>query len=163
MASFYVSSSVIGVDLNNTSSTATHALGTVVQGSDGTQWVYVQANNAIEQYDVVTIDEDFQCDCATIALALTGSQIGFAQVAFADDEYGWVPVRGLGNMLVSVSAHSTLNTVLYIGTVSGHLSTTASSATVAGVAIQTASTTSAVSTPEVIATWPRIGPSTLGL
>ena len=163
MANFYATSSKIGVNLNAVTTDAQFSLGDAVDGSDGTKWVYVQASGAIEAFDAVTIDENFQCYCSEIANAMDGQKLGFAQIAFADNEYGWVAVSGLGNLLVSVSSHSTINAVLYLGTVSGHLSTTASSATVAGVAIQTASSTSAVSTPEVIATYPRIGPSTSGL
>lgn len=162
MANFYQTGSTLGVNLNATNATAQFALGTRIPGSDGTTWVYVQAAGAIEAFDVCTVDEDFQCAAAEIANAMTGSQLAFAQIAFADDEYGWVPLNGGGNLLVTVSAHSTLNTVLYIGTVSGHLSTTGSSATVVGVAIQTANSTSTNATPEIIATWPRIGGTGLG-
>ena len=152
---FYQTSSKIGVNLNAVSATADFTLGDVVQGSDGTEWVFVQANGTIDQYDVVSVDESFQASPASIPSVIEGDQLGFAQVAFADNEYGWVARRG-GELVVAVSGTSTVNVAIYIGTVSGHLSTTASSATVVGVAIQTASSTSTGTSATAIVTWPKI-------
>jgi hypothetical protein len=152
---FYQTGSKLGVNLNAVSSTADFTLGEVVLGSDGTEWVFVQADGAIDLYDVVTVDENFQATPATIATTIDGNQLGFAQVAFTDNDYGWVARRG-NELIVAVSGTSTVNVAIYIGTVSGHLSTTASSATVAGVAIQTASSTSTGTSATAIVTWPKI-------
>lgn len=155
MANFYSNSSKLGVNLNATTTDAQFSLGDVVTGSDGSEWVYVQADGAIDQYDVVTVDEGFQATPATVATTIDGNQLSFAQIAFADNEYGWVARRG-GELIVAVSGTSTVNVAIYIGTVSGHLSTTASSATVAGVALQTASSTSTGTSATAIVSWPKI-------
>lgn len=144
----------IGVALEQPATEAQFDVGTRLQGTDASTWVYVQANGAIDQYDVVTIDETGTATPATIASVIDGNQLGFAQVAIADDEYGWVALNG-NPLTVAVSGTSTVNVPLYIGTVSGHLSTTASSATVAGIAIQTASSTSAGTSATAIVTWPK--------
>lgn len=144
---------VAGARLSNPESTQRHTLGTRILGTDNTSWVYVQASGAISASDVVTIDSSFQATRATVASAIAGGQLGFAQVAFADDDYGWVPLNG-APLTVNVSATSTLNVAIYVGTTSGHLSTTASSATVNGVVLLTANTSTAVAAFSAICTWP---------
>jgi hypothetical protein len=151
---FFATTPLIGPGLDTPTTDAQFALGTRVNGTDGSTWVYVQAAGAIEQYDVVSVDEDYQATPATPTTVATGDQLAAAQVAFADDAYGWVALNG-GALTLAVSAHATVNTVLYIGTVSGHLSTTASSATLSGVRITTSNATSAVANIECILTWPR--------
>lgn len=92
MAAFI--SSVIGAHADRTTTDQTAGLGDFATGSSGTQWVYVQASGAITQYDAVGIDENFQAAALTDALAGVGHTIGFAQVAFADDDFGWVAIGG---------------------------------------------------------------------
>lgn len=63
-------------------------------------FVYGQANGAIAAYAVVKIDDDGQV--AELTTAISGAEptrVGAAQVAYADDEYGWFfvgPGGGLG-------------------------------------------------------------------
>lgn len=147
--------SLIGANFDTTSTTADFTIGTRAQGSGDSMWVYVKANGAIDANDVVTIDATYEATPATVATCMTGAQIGVAQVAFADDAFGWVAIHGYP-LNVAVSGTSTLNVSIYVGTVSGHLSTTASSATVAGIAIQTASSTSTGTASTAFVTWPRV-------
>ena len=66
MASFSLNSSTIGVDLNNASSTALFAVGTHVLGSQGTEWVYVQANTSIVGQRMVAYQSGtFTCGMAS--------------------------------------------------------------------------------------------------
>jgi hypothetical protein len=155
MSTFFITSGAAGANLDGTTTDQRFALGTRVTGNNGTTWFYVQADGAIDDNDVVTVDENFQATPATIATTIDGNQLAFAQNAFADNEYGFVAVNG-PSLTVAVSGTSTVNVAIYIGTVSGHLSTTASSATVAGVAIQTASSTSTGTSATAIVTWPKI-------
>lgn len=148
-----------GVNLRSTDgTTAQFALGTGVESGNG-DWQYIQANGAISAGELVAISATGTGTRATATLAATGQQLAFAQYAFLDTEFGWV-VTGGGNPLnVSVSATSTLQAVLYVATTSGKLSTTASSGTLAGISLQTASTTAVVATFTAIVTWPRdVGP-----
>lgn len=134
--------------------TASFAAGTRVHGSNGGEWVYILANGAISSGDLVAINSAGTGTRATAALAATGSELAFAQFALADTEYGWVAING-SPMTVAVSATSTLQAVLYVATTSGKLSTTASSGTLAGIALLTASTTAVASTYLAIVTWPK--------
>ncbi len=96
----------------------------------GDAWVYVQANGAIAQYDCVKIDDDYQA--AKITYALTGSnaepgKAGIAQFAFADDEYGWVFVKGGGlgrGIKVTVLASCAADVKLYTTATAGSLDDT---------------------------------------
>jgi len=144
----------IGVDFTQASTTALFGVGTRTQARDGSTWVYVQADGLVDLYDVVTIDENYQATPATPASAALGDQLGFAQCVIADNSYAWVALNG-SPLIVAVSGTSTLSVAIYIGTVSGHLSTTASSGTVAGVALQTASTTSTGTSATAIVSWPK--------
>lgn len=166
MTTFVSSSNMAGVDLNNsapTSAMQTNSAGTVippfkvgtrVMGSGETEWVYVQANGAISAYDLVAINSTGTATRATAALAATGSELAFAQNAFSDTDYGWVTTKG-NPLTVNVSATSTLQAVLYVAGTSGKLSTTASSGTLAGIALLTASTTAAVASYLAVVTFPK--------
>lgn len=147
--------STIGAKFTSTDgTTASFAVGTRVPGTNGGEWIYVLANGAISNGDLVAISSAGTGTRATAALAATGSELAFAQCAFADLEYGWVAING-APMTVQVSATSTLQAVLYVATTSGKLSTTASSGTLAGIALLTASTTAVASTYLAIVTWPK--------
>jgi hypothetical protein len=77
----YATSPVIGARLSAASATAEHALGTVVFGNANTAWVYVQANGAVAT-GTCTVDGSFQLT------DVAGNHT--ADIAFADNEYGWV-------------------------------------------------------------------------
>lgn len=134
--------------------TASFAPGTRIHGNNGGEWIYILANGAISNGDLVAITTSGTGTRATATLAATGSELAFAQCAFADTEYGWVAINGQP-MTVQVSATSTLQAVLYVATTSGKLSTTASSGTLAGIALLTASTTAVASTYLAVVTWPK--------
>jgi hypothetical protein len=149
----FATSGCVGVDFTATPTTAGFDLGTRVLGSDGTEWVYVQASGAITQYDAVGIDENYQAAALTKAIADDGHQIGFAQVAFTDNDYGWVATRG-SNISVRVAASCAADVALYTTATAGVLDDTSTSQTnidgvVAVAAVATAGET------EVIASFPR--------
>lgn len=78
--------------------TADHALNEVSWRPGGKAYVYVQANGAItgDGY-VVSIDYAGQAtmvDTDVAATILQGNRVAVADVAFADNEYGWVQVYG---------------------------------------------------------------------
>ena len=98
MPTYSVNSSTIGVDLNTTSTTALFALGTVVKGSNNSEWVYVQAATAVTAFKCVSINAAFTCGMASVSdvIGTSGSsgRLGWAQNAFAASDYGWVPING---------------------------------------------------------------------
>lgn len=151
----YVTNGTIGTKLASTTVDPEFEVGAKATGSDGTEWVYVQANGAITAYDYVCIDEDYQAASGTKALVDAGHRLGFAQVAFTDNYYGWVALSG-SNISVRVRASCQPDTTLYTSATAGLLDDTATGHTrIDGVVItSTASTTSA---KEMIATYPCVG------
>ena len=98
------------------------AVGSAPEG----EFVFVQADGAIDQYAFVKIEQDGQAAMLTTTNA--GSQgllVGVAQVAFADNEYGWVWVGGLngggtgkgirGKVAANYVAKNNLNTTATAG------------------------------------------------
>lgn len=118
----FATSGTLGVDftkkISGTTTDGVNAefkLGTCVKGSDGTEWIYVQASGAITQYSCLAIDENFQAAAVTSALAGAGHKPGFAQVAFSDNDIGWVAIRG-SNISVRAASACAADALLYVGT-----------------------------------------------
>ena len=159
----YITSGTIGANLDTTSTTPLFALGERYSGTDGTEWVYVQASGAITQYFSVGIDEDFQATVLADAGGAASHLWGAAQVAFADNEYGWIPVKGT-NFRVRVAASTSADAKLYTtgsGGTAGVLRSSGATGAVAlnGVVITVAASASAGTgglglVREVIATYP---------
>lgn len=120
----YPTDGKIGTKLATTTTDPEFTLGTVTRGSDGSEWVYVQAGEAITQYMTVAIDENFQAVKVTTALAAAGHNIGSAQIAFANDDYGWVCTKAPGNVTVLVSADCAADVQLYTTSTAGVLDDT---------------------------------------
>lgn len=120
---FRATSSRLGVKLSQTDTTAQHRVGDVVDGNDGTQWMYVQASAAgtISQYDCVAIQASATAAPITHALARAGNAVGVAQVAFATAEYGWVAING-NALTVNLLAAEAVGVTLYTTDTAGKLS-----------------------------------------
>lgn len=84
-------------------STSDYAVGDMCRGSDGSTWVYVKATTALTQYDVAWIDVSGNAAPITPALALTAGRLGFAQVAFTVNYYGWVQLTGPATIRVAAA------------------------------------------------------------
>ena len=127
-------SSKIGVDITATNPLYTDAtlptvgpqqnidfvLGSTVVGADGTKWVFVQASGVIAQYDAVGIDENFQAAKLTKGMADDGFMFAIAQVAFADNDGGWVVCAG-ANVQCTVLASCAADVPLYTSATAGAL------------------------------------------
>lgn len=151
----FQTSGCLGVDFTATPTTAEFDLGTVVDGTDGSKWIYVKASAAITQYDCVAIDEDYNATPMTKALADAGHRPGFAQVAFASADYGWVALEG-SNISARLGASCAADVQLYTTAGAGILDDTAASQTaIRGVVAVVLNTTSG-GAKEVIA----VNPST---
>jgi hypothetical protein len=127
------------------------ALGTRVDGTDGTRWVRVHAAEAIPQYAFVAVDENFEARKLTKDLADDGHMIGVAQVAAADNDFFWLCVNG-ANISGQIMATGAADTALYTSDSAGYLYTTASLHThIQGViGVTTAATAGAWAAVEVI-------------
>lgn len=108
--------------------TATIAASALTQGggfglgdrraSNGKEWVYVQADGAItgDGY-VCQIDENYQAVMVSTSVDAIGDLIGVANVAFADNDYGWLQVRGpcVARVAASCGANVLLNSTATAG------------------------------------------------
>lgn len=138
---------VLGVNLTDTPATndSGHALGTVTTGSDGTRWMYVHANGAISAYATVLIDQSFEAVAITTTLATSGAansgnRVGIAQVAFADNDYGWVAIAGT-NIKITTSTSALANVALYTTTSAGILDDSSAGCRVVGIVAVSANST----------------------
>lgn len=158
----YVTSGMAGVSLTKlTTGTTTDgagaefALGTKVNATDGSEWVYVQAGAAITIYSCVTIDENFQAVMCTKALVDAGHSIGFNQVAFADNDMGWVCTHANGNINVRLFTSCAADVQLYTTGTAGILDDTSASQTlIRGCVAVVAASATAVGYREAIAVYP---------
>jgi hypothetical protein len=153
----YATIAPLNAKLSETSATAKFALGTKVIGDGGTEWVYVQASGAITQYDLVSIDTAYTATTCTAALA-NGSLPGFAQIAFATTEYGWVAIKGTG-ISARVAASTSNNAQLTIGSSgvsAGVMASTSGTGAVKvnGVVTTSSNTASGTAAKNIIATNP---------
>ena len=72
----------LGINFTERTTSATHALGATVVGDQNELWIYVQANGAVATGTCTVNDTTFE---------LTDAAGNFTtDVAFADNEYGWV-------------------------------------------------------------------------
>lgn len=151
----YQSDGLIGANVDRvTSGTTTDGqnaefpLGTLVKGKDGTEYVYVQAGAALlsatTSPNALAIDENYQAQLMTTALALEGHELGFApQAVIADNDFFWARVNG-SNFNARVSASASADTYLRTTVTAGRLGTasTASAVTFTGVVIVAAASAS---------------------
>lgn len=138
-------------------------LGTRVTGPDGTEFVYVQAaeaiSTAITSPNAVAIDEDFQASLMTTALALNNYELGFAPIGsgialIPDNAFFWARVAG-SNFNARVAASAAADTYLRTTATAGRLGTasTASAVVFTGVVLvvaASASTSASNSVREVL-------------
>ncbi len=119
----YTTSGTIGSKLDSTRSItegANRGLGETAMTNNGGMAMYVKCSTtAITQYDCVHINDTFRAQPITSALALTGGKAGFAQVAFATSDFGWVLLTGKPR--VRVAASTLPNVPLYTSDTAGVL------------------------------------------
>ena len=170
MATYFVQSSTVGVDLNNTGTTQLFALGTHVLGTADSEWVYVQAATAVTLGKCVVINSAGTCAMASATDMVQGTiqLLGFAQVAFAASDFGWIPIRGgAGNAMAVLTTGSTSATsqvcVAGSGASTGMVSTVATaSGSVMGVLFVSIAQTATATLSGAVLTWPRAANTTVG-
>lgn len=123
------------------------AVGTHALGSDGTEYIFVKATTAVEQYSAVSISTVDAVVPLTLALLRALSDYGFAQVAIAASSYGWVAIRGQG-IGVLARIGSLAGVPCYISSISaGRVTTTSVRNTSGGTLVNVVLTTSSTTTP----------------
>ena len=114
----------------------------------------MQAGAAITQYYTVAIDEDFQIVHLTTALAAAGHNIGFAQNAFADNDFGWVCIHAPGNITIRAAASCAADVQLYTTATAGVLDDTSAGVNLIRGVVLVAAATNTASSREAIAAYP---------
>lgn len=116
---------LIGVDTSNVNSDITiaggggHALNNRWADNSGGEWHFVKASTAFTQYDCVWIKPNGNAAPITDTLTTQPGRIGFAQVAFTVDYYGWVKTYGSVTMRGGASCNA--NVPLYTSGTAGVL------------------------------------------
>ena len=119
----------------------------------GNEWVYVVASSSITAYDAVRIQSDWKLGQLTIDTAKEAVEVGFAQVAFAPGDYGWVMTKG--RPLVRLAADADKELALYATAVGGVVDDATTSAMIQGL-VCTTSVTGAVTAATCVAQFPTL-------
>lgn len=147
----------VGADPTVTSTTCDWKLGQIAEGVDNRKFVYVQANGAIVVNAACGVDEDFQAAELTTTTAAGAHLIAWAaDVAFADNDYGWLTTSGT-NFSGLAADNSTADTQLYTTATDGTLSTDSSTGNPLAVnGVVFVAVTSGGGASQLIATYPTI-------
>jgi hypothetical protein len=124
---------------------------------DGKEYVWVQANGAVTGAGyVVALDEAYQAVEATNTTALYGDLVGVALVAMADNDYGWVQVKG--PCVIQGAASCAANVVITSTTTAGQLDDAAGvgTKTINGAAL-TAAVGGSAATAAAMINYPQVG------
>lgn len=155
----YATSGIVGTRLDEANDSALFTLGQVVQGTDGTEWMYCVASGAVTAYQAVGINEDYDTYGLTTALAAQSDRVGFAQFAMSSGQYGFVAVKG-SNIKVRTKASCAADSQLWTTASAGVLddATAAGAYKIDGVVCVAAAGTAANGAAgiEVKASWPAI-------
>ena len=137
-----MASPVIGINPTQTTADANPLFPVLTVGLDeaGKEYVYAHAASAIDAQDAVVVDEDGELN--VVSNSTTGSRFGqpcgVVNVAFADNDYGWVQRTGVTtvNVLANCGANAAINSTATDGTLDDD--GTAGSETIDGIVLTTA-------------------------
>jgi len=165
-----MSGQIIGIDktaVTGASDVPAFRLGTLGGFDDPTlgyqEFVYGRANGAVTGLGYVCVEET-GFDFAQINVTKTtpgtagfGSRVAVAQVALADNQYGWFQVYGKGSVrtLASAAKGTRLNTTGTDGALDDDA--TAGSEAVFGIVLGTATGGAAATNADAIITYPTVG------
>lgn len=108
-------SAVIGIDPTAVDSSDLHGVGAYGTPDGENFYVYVKANEAMADGEVATYDSAFLAKLVDTTETAPGTgqgkAVGVARATLAANEYGWLQVRGTGNVQVNAScaAYTELN------------------------------------------------------
>jgi len=110
----------LGVNYDDAHAEQVFELGTCDVSQSGDEFVYVRANGAISQSDVVLVPQDWDADQidTTNSASAFGEKVGVAFGTLADNQYGWVLVCGVANEInvgSSCAANAAINSTSTAG------------------------------------------------
>jgi len=81
-------------------------LGMVVIGSDGDEWLYCHAQEALAANDAVLVHETFEAEKVdtTSTASAFGQRVGVTEVAVSDNDFFWLKISGETTLNVGTSA-----------------------------------------------------------
>ncbi len=126
------STQYIGLNLSNTTpdATAGYSVGTRTLATDGSEWMYVKAAGAATTaYSTLWVDQAFNANMITQALAITAGDVAFVASALScstSGVYFWAMTRGNPSILVAASVQPAVP--LYTSNTAGVLSSATNSA-----------------------------------
>ena len=142
----FATSSVLGVDLNNSSTTALFTLNQRVLGDNNSEWVYVIATGTITTGKFVSIQAAGTAIAPSTGQLMAptgvagGGEIGCIQCQALQGEYAWVATRG-HNMIIACTGTIAPGVVVYLGGDVAGVIGGATSCTMAGIFVTTSAST----------------------
>jgi len=109
---------LIGVSLTAPAATSSFVLGSRHVDYDGDEYVYVHANGAITGAGYTCIiDSAYEAAMVSTSNDLANNLIGVPLAAFADNDYGWLAIRGTHQVRATSGAllNVSLNTTATAG------------------------------------------------
>ena len=161
----FATSSQIGVDLNNPSTTQLFTLNQEIFGSDGSIWQYGLSTAVLVTGQLVFIAPQgtaIPLSTGNIAASTAGLNIAAAQFAVSSTQYAFFAKQGT-NLYLLCSGTVPPTTSLAFSATSGALITAGLAAvgnTAAGIYITTSASTGTLSAAIGIMTFPRAAPAT---
>lgn len=151
----YLIGGLTNAKLSDVHTDAQYAVGTRAEGNNGSEWMYVgPATAVVNQYDVVWINQSFVAAQITNNLVKTAGFVGFAQVAFATSDYGWVMLSG--KPTINTIASTVKEVPLYTCSTAGFLDDATASASAVQVFGVILVTTTAATAGTAIAAFPTV-------
>lgn len=148
----YPTSNIAGVKFDRVDDAAAFPVGTLVEGSNGTAWVYGVAGGAIASVgQAVVLDAAWSATLASTANSPFGLRTGVAPAAFAQGQFGWFQIGGVCPA-IQVNAACAANVKLNTTATAGQLDDdgTAGAKTASGIVLTTARGGTAGTAPGVI-------------
>lgn len=132
------------------------AVGTQVNGINGSVWIYVQASAAITAAYACVISTTHTAAHMTTTTGLRGLLVGVPMVDIPNGSYGWLQVKGPANLqvLASAAANVRLNTTATAGALDDD--GTAGAKEVLGIALTTARAATNGTAPAML-NYPAVG------
>lgn len=160
----FVTSSMLGADLNNSSTTQLFALGTKILGNNDSEWTYVIATGTLTTGQLVSLFSAGTAYAFTTALLNGGDvagttgflDLGAAQYTIAQGSYGWVARRGL-SMYIATTGTVPPTFVGFAPTAGAVITALAVAVgqTCAGIFITTSASTATAAVATCILSYPR--------
>lgn len=116
----------------------------------GKEYVFVQADGAVTGAGYVcVIDENYQAAMISTSNDANGDIVGVALAAFADNEYGWLQIKGPISA-IRVAASAAANAPLMATATAGQLDDGGAQPKIAGIALTTANGGSAATAAGIL-------------